>query len=58
MMMNEPLTFTQIRGTLARGVALARYTSWRCGGAGERVYVPADREDLGVFLRQLLTMSR
>ena len=53
MMMNEPLTFTALRGMLARDVSLARYTSWRCGGAGERVYIPADREDLAVFLRQL-----
>jgi len=53
MMMNEPLTFTMLRGTLARDVPLARYTSWRCGGAGERVYVPADREDLAVFVHQL-----
>jgi len=53
MMMNEPLTFTALRGTLARDVPLARYTSWRCGGPGERVYIPADREDLGVFLRRL-----
>ena len=53
MMMNEPPTFTALRGTLARDVPLARYTSWRCGGPGERVYIPADREDLGVFLRRL-----
>ena len=40
MMMNEPRTFTALRGTLARDVPLARYTSWRCGGPGDRVYVP------------------
>ena len=32
---------------------LARYTSWRCGGPGDRVYVPADRDDLAAFVRQL-----
>jgi UDP-N-acetylmuramate dehydrogenase len=53
MMMSEPLTFNALRGTLARDVPLARYTSWRCGGPGERVYVPADRDDLATFIRQL-----
>ena len=51
--MNEPRTFTALRGTLAHDLPLARYTSWRCGGAGERVYIPADREDLATFIGQL-----
>ena len=53
MIMSEPRTFTALRGTLACEVPLARYTSWRCGGPGERVYVPADRDDLAAFVRQL-----
>jgi UDP-N-acetylenolpyruvoylglucosamine reductase len=53
MMINEPQTFLALRGTLARDVRLARYTSWRCGGPGDRVYVPADRDDLATFVRQL-----
>ena len=53
MMMSEPRTFTALRGTLAHDVPLARYTSWRCGGPGERVYVPADRQDLATFVGQL-----
>jgi len=53
MMMNEPQTFTALRGKLARDVPLARFTSWRCGGPGDRVYVPADRDDLATFVRQL-----
>jgi UDP-N-acetylmuramate dehydrogenase len=53
MMMSEPLTFTALRGTLAHDVPLARHTSWRCGGPADRVYVPADREDLATFIRQL-----
>jgi len=53
MMMSEPLTFTALRGRLARDVPLARHTSWRCGGPGDRVYVPADRDDLATFVRQL-----
>jgi UDP-N-acetylmuramate dehydrogenase len=42
-----------LRGTLRRDVPLARYTSWRCGGPAERLYVPADREDLAALMRQL-----
>ena len=53
MMMHEPQQFTALRGTLARDVPLARYTSWRCGGAGDRVYLPADRDDLAAFIRQV-----
>ena len=53
MMMLEPLRFTGLRGELRRGEPLARHTSWRCGGAADAAYVPADREDLAVFVRQL-----
>ena len=53
MQMSEPQTFTVLRGTLSRNVSLARYTSWRCGGAGDRLYIPADRDDLAAFVRQL-----
>jgi UDP-N-acetylenolpyruvoylglucosamine reductase len=53
MMMNEPRAFTTLRGTLTCGAPLARYTSWRCGGAADRLYVPADREDLAAFVCQL-----
>jgi UDP-N-acetylmuramate dehydrogenase len=52
MLMSEPQTFTVLRGTLSRNVSLARYTSWRCGGAGDRLYIPADRDDLAAFVRQ------
>ena len=53
MMMHEPLHFTGLRGTLARDEPLAKYTSWRAGGAADTLYVPADRDDLALFLRQL-----
>ena len=53
MMMTEPLQFAGLRGTLSRHAALARHTSWRCGGIADLVYVPADRDDLGAFVRQL-----
>ena len=53
MMMNEPLHFTGLRGTLSRELSLARHTSWRCGGSAQLAYVPADRDDLAAFVRQL-----
>jgi UDP-N-acetylmuramate dehydrogenase len=53
MMMTEPLRFTGLRGTLSRDGPLAKHTSWRCGGNAELAYVPADRDDLAAFVRQL-----
>jgi UDP-N-acetylmuramate dehydrogenase len=53
MMMHEPRAFSALKGTLARDASLARYTSWRCGGPADRLYVPAGRDDLAAFLRQL-----
>jgi UDP-N-acetylmuramate dehydrogenase len=53
MMMTEPRRFELLRGTLTRGAPLARYTSWRCGGPADLLYVPADRDDLATFVRQL-----
>ena len=47
------LSFSGLRGRLAHDVPLARYTSWRCGGPADRLYVPADREDLAALLQQL-----
>ncbi len=52
MMMTEARLFDALRGTLARNAPLARYTSWRCGGAADLLYVPADRDDLAAFVRQ------
>ena len=53
MMMSEPRQFALLRGTLTRGTGLARYTTWRCGGPADRLYIPADRDDLAAFLRRL-----
>ena len=52
-MMHEPREFTALAGTLTRDASLARYTSWRCGGRADRLYVPAGRDDLAAFVRQL-----
>ena len=53
MMMTEPRRFELLRGTLSCDAPLARYTSWRCGGPADLLYVPADRDDLATFVRQL-----
>jgi len=53
MMMSEPTAFVGLRGRLARDVPLAKYTSWRAGGPADVLYIPADRDDLAMFLRQL-----
>ncbi|QGM22151.1 UDP-N-acetylmuramate dehydrogenase [Spiribacter sp. 2438] len=41
---------TALRGRFRREVPMARYTTWRVGGAAERLYEPADASDLGAFL--------
>ncbi|MFO1323006.1 MAG: UDP-N-acetylmuramate dehydrogenase [Burkholderiales bacterium] len=51
--MNEPLHLSGLRGVLTRHAPLAKYTSWRAGGAADALYRPADRDDLAAFLRQL-----
>ena len=40
----------KLRGRLLLNEALAPYTSWRVGGPGDYVYLPADIEDLSAFL--------
>jgi UDP-N-acetylmuramate dehydrogenase len=44
---------TQLRGELKQLESMARHVSWRAGGAADRAYVPADRDDLAVFLHTL-----
>ena len=53
MNMTEPLRFQNLRGALSRDESMARHVSWRAGGRAARFYVPADLQDLGMFLRQL-----
>jgi UDP-N-acetylmuramate dehydrogenase len=53
MMMLDPLRFGSLRGTLTQDAPLAPHTSWRAGGHADRLYVPADRDDLAAFLRAL-----
>jgi UDP-N-acetylenolpyruvoylglucosamine reductase len=44
---------TKLRGTASHNVSMRKYTSWRAGGAADRMYQPADLEDLLTFLRTL-----
>ncbi len=53
MNMAETLSFHGLRGALRRDESMARHSSWRAGGRAERLYLPADLEDLAAFLRQL-----
>lgn len=55
MNMTEPAQFgdSDLRGTLRQNVDMSRYTSWRAGGYAERVYQPADRDDLLKFVGTL-----
>jgi UDP-N-acetylmuramate dehydrogenase len=40
-----------LRGRLLPGEPMARHTSWRVGGPADCFYVPADVEDLALFLK-------
>ncbi len=42
-----------LRGTLRYGEPLARHSSWRVGGPADRFYLPADADDLELFLQEL-----
>lgn len=55
MNMSEQQKFSgaALRGKLLRDVPMRKYTSWRTGGAAERMYQPADLDDLLLFLRGL-----
>src|SRR5574340_1396814 len=55
MNMSEPKQFRTegLRGEMRRDVPMSRHTTWRAGGVAERMYRPADLEDLLAFLRGL-----
>jgi len=42
-----------LRGLERHAVSMAKHTSWRAGGVADRVYTPADRDDLVAFMRLL-----
>lgn len=47
------MVFKELRGCLLTNQTLAPYTSWRVGGPADWVYLPADKQDVAVFLQQL-----
>ncbi|MEQ6343049.1 MAG: UDP-N-acetylmuramate dehydrogenase [Gammaproteobacteria bacterium] len=50
MAMHQP---PALRGTLLRDEPMARHTTWRVGGPARQFYLPADIDDLALFLSQL-----
>lgn len=42
-----------LRGVLRHNEPMSKHTSWRAGGNVERVYIPADLNDLASFMRSL-----
>lgn len=42
-----------LRGQLLENESMSRHTSWRVGGPADRLYIPADLDDLAVFLESL-----
>jgi UDP-N-acetylmuramate dehydrogenase len=48
-----PTRNTAARGELLRDEPMAWHTTWRVGGPADRVYIPADLDDLARFLKTL-----
>jgi UDP-N-acetylmuramate--alanine ligase len=44
---------TALKGRLLNNELLAKYTSWRVGGAADRLYLPFDKQDLCAFIKSL-----
>ena len=44
---------SDLRGTLELDAAMSGYTSWRAGGPADRLYKPADMDDLCAYLKTL-----
>jgi UDP-N-acetylmuramate dehydrogenase len=44
---------TSLRGQLLVNEPMSRHTSWRVGGPADRLYIPADLDDLAIFLATL-----
>src|SRR5436190_6663037 len=47
------LSTAALRGRLLKNEPLSRHTSWRVGGPADRLYLPADIDDLAGFLKTL-----
>lgn len=57
MNMSEPTQFAaqELRGEMCLDAPMSRHTSWRAGGAAQRLYRPDDLADLQRFLQQVPT---
>ena len=53
MNMTDALQIHGLRGQWRREEPMARHVSWRAGGRADRCYVPADLDDLSLFLAGL-----
>src|SRR5689334_1511879 len=53
MNMAESLDLQKLRGELRQSEPMAKHVSWRAGGAATRAYLPADVDDLALFLRTI-----
>lgn len=51
--MHVPPRVPGLKGALELGADMSRYTSWRVGGAADRLYTPTDLDDLRAFLKNL-----
>jgi len=51
--MSADLKFQGLRGQLRANEPMAGYVTWRAGGPAQRLFLPADLEDLSIFLGQL-----
>lgn len=50
---SSELSMRLVRGEMRINEPMSRHTSWRAGGIARRYFIPADLEDLGLFLQQL-----
>jgi UDP-N-acetylmuramate dehydrogenase len=51
--MSADIQFHGLRGQLRANDSMAQYVTWRAGGPARRLFLPADLEDLSLFLSQL-----
>ncbi len=51
--MTDVLSPISVRGQFLKNELLTHYTSWRTGGVADYVFIPADLDDLTLFLKQL-----
>ena len=47
------ISLEKLKGNLLLNEPMSKHTSWRVGGIADGAYLPANLEDLGVFLGQL-----